>query len=84
MSAPSTFVVSFTHAHRAFTCVRLEGDGEAAGTTAPQWIVTLEGRPVWSFDARADDSPERVQQDVERWWDTSGRRADGPPAAQSR
>jgi hypothetical protein len=69
MSAPNTFVVAFTHGHRSFTCVRLEAEGCGAGAMASQWIVTIEGRTIWSFDAGGGDTREQVQRAVERWWD---------------
>jgi hypothetical protein len=70
MSAPTIFVVEFEHAHRAFRCILVEGapEGEAPATVA-HWIVTLAGRTVWSMDAREDDTRERVQREVEAWWD---------------
>lgn len=73
MSSPNVFVVVFEHAHRAFKCVRLEGsDSAQVPEEAAQWIVTLEGRTVWSFEAGEADTRERVQREVERWWDASG------------
>jgi hypothetical protein len=70
MSTPSLFVVTFEHAHRAFKCVRLD-DAHRTGSSrpGPQWLVTLDSRTVWSFDAQPGDTREAVQQRVERWWD---------------
>lgn len=69
MSAPSLFVVTFEHAHRAFKCVRLDdADRTDSSKPGPQWLVTLDSRTVWSFDAQPDDTRELVQQRVERWW----------------
>lgn len=74
MSAPHVFVVAFEYAHRPFRCVRLEGSsGSDQAAAAAQWIVTLEGRTVWSFDAREGETRESVQRDVERWWDEARR-----------
>ena len=76
MSSPNVFVVSFEHAHRAFRCIRLEGPaGAETPTSGVQWIVTLEGRTVWSFDAHEGDTRESVQREVEEWWDRSQRTA---------
>jgi len=71
MSTPQVFVVTFEHAHRAFKCVRL--DGSAAADTpaaAAQWIVTMEGRTVWSLDAVEGETRESVRDQVVRWWDS--------------
>ena len=67
---PQPFVVTFEHAKRSFKCVRQDwsDDPEAAIRTA-QWIVTIAGRPVWSFDSDAGDTTESVRAQVERWWD---------------
>jgi hypothetical protein len=69
-TAPQPFVVMFEHAKRSFKCVRLDwsGDPEKAATNA-QWIVTIAGRPVWSFDSDAGDTKASVQATVEHWWD---------------
>ena len=70
MSAPQVFVVAFEHAHRAFKCVRLDGSATAeTPSAAAQWIVTMEGRTVWSFEAREGETRETVQDRVARWWD---------------
>ena len=70
MTTPAIFVVEFEHAHRAFRCIRLEGAPEGdVPAAAAHWIVTLAGRTVWSMDAQEDDTRERVQQEVEAWWD---------------
>ena len=70
MSTPSVFVVGFEHAHRAFTCVRMEGSqGAELPSAGAQWIVTLEGRTVWSFVAREGETRDSVQRDVAQWWD---------------
>lgn len=72
MASPNFFVVAFEHAHRAFKCVRLDGsEGADVPAAGAQWIVTMEGRTVWSFDAREGDTRESVQREVERWWDAS-------------
>jgi hypothetical protein len=72
MSSPTVFVVAFEHAHRAFKCVRLAGSESAdEPSAAAQWIVTMEGRTVWSLEARENDTRERVQREVEQWWDAS-------------
>jgi hypothetical protein len=68
---PQPFVVTFEHAKRSFKCVRLDwSDNPGATTRTAQWIVTIAGRPVWSFDSAAGDTKESVQAQVERWWDT--------------
>jgi hypothetical protein len=50
--------------------VRLD-DAHRTGSSrpGPQWLVTLDSRTVWSFDAQPGDTREAVQQRVERWWD---------------
>jgi hypothetical protein len=68
MTAP-LFVVSFVHAQRSFTCVLLDWDAPD-GRSAKQWVVTVAGRPIWSFEAGKRDTQESVQQEVRRWWDT--------------
>ena len=68
---PQPFVVSFEHAKRSFKCVRLDwSDDPEASTRTAQWIVTIAGRPVWSFDSDAGDTAESVRGQVERWWDS--------------
>jgi hypothetical protein len=72
MPPPNVFVVAFEHAHRAFKCVRLAGSESAeVPSAAAQWIVTIEGRTVWSLEARETDTRESVQQAVEQWWNDS-------------
>lgn len=70
MSSSMLFVVAFEHAHRAFKCVRLDGGDGRASRDAAHWIVTLEGRTIWSFDANEQDTREIVQEEVVRWWDS--------------
>jgi hypothetical protein len=69
---PPFFVVSFEHSRRAFKCVRLEWSPSPAEAVRAQWIVTIAGRPVWSFDATGEDSPDGVQRAVVQWWDAGG------------
>lgn len=70
MSSPDIFVVGFEHAHRAFKCIRLDGrTGGATPAERAQWLVTMEGRTVWSFDASDTDTRESIQRNVEQWWD---------------
>jgi hypothetical protein len=38
---------------------------------AEQWVVTVAGRPVWSFVANESDTRGSVQSEVMRWWDAS-------------
>jgi hypothetical protein len=64
------FLVTFEHARRAFKCVLLDWD-HSEGRTARQWVVTVAGRPVWSFEATESDTRESVQRQVEEWWDAS-------------
>ena len=66
---PPVFLVTFEYAKRSFKCVLLDWDAPA-GRSAKQWVVTVAGRPVWSFEAGADDTRESVQKEVELWWDT--------------
>jgi hypothetical protein len=69
-TTPEFFVVAFEHAQRAFKCVRLEwGESPGAASTAAQWIVTIAGRPVYSFGVSDGDTKESVQSTVIRWWD---------------
>lgn len=72
MSNPPLFLVAFEHAHRSFKCMRLEA-GEEASVTTPQWVVTMAGRPVWSFEARNDDTRDAVEAEVVKWWDAANR-----------
>jgi hypothetical protein len=78
---PQPFVVTFEHAKRSFKCVRLDwsDNPEVAATTA-QWIVTIAGRPVWSFDSGPADTRESVQAQVERWWDADMASKQGKPS----
>jgi hypothetical protein len=69
-TAPQFFVVTFEHAQRAFKCIRLdwaESAGDAAA--ANQWIVTIAGRPVYSFAVSEEDTKESVRTTVISWWD---------------
>ena len=68
MTTP-VFLVAFEHAKRSFKCVLLDWDGPG-GRKAKQWVVTVAGRPVWSFEAGPADTRESVQKEVELWWDT--------------
>lgn len=73
MSNPTVFLVAFEHAHRSFKCMRLEvGEGEPSVAT-PQWVVTMAGRPVWSFEAKVDDTRDAVEAEVVKWWDAVSR-----------
>jgi hypothetical protein len=66
---PPVFVVSFEYAQRSFKCVLLDWDTPPA-RRAKQWVVTVAGRPVWSFEAKPNDTQESVRKEVEMWWDT--------------
>ena len=66
---PPVFLVSFEYAKRSVKCVLLDW-AAPAGRSAKQWVVTVAGRPVWSFEAGADDTRESVRKEVELWWDT--------------
>jgi hypothetical protein len=68
MTSP-VFLVSFEHAQRSFKCVLLDWDGPES-RSAKQWVVTVAGRPVWSFPAGESDTRESVQQEVTTWWDS--------------
>lgn len=68
------FVVAFEYARRSFKCVLIDWEAPD-GRNATQWVVTVAGRPVWSFEASDLDTRESVQEQVERWWD-SPRQAD--------
>jgi hypothetical protein len=72
MSTPDFFIVTFEHAHRSFTCVRLDGEERADQPGAAHWIVTMAGRLVWSLAAKPDETRASVQQEVVTWWDTHG------------
>ena len=63
------FLVAFEHAKRSFKCVLLDWDAPG-GRKAKQWVVTVAGRPVWSFEAGPDDTQASVKKEVELWWDT--------------
>jgi hypothetical protein len=70
--SPALFVVNFEHARRSFKCVRLDlAAVEDDAPVAEQWVVTVAGRPVWSFRAEAGDTRESVQSEVTLWWDSS-------------
>jgi hypothetical protein len=68
--AQKLFVVSFEHAQRSFKCVRIELTADDV-PRAEQWVVTVAGRPVWSFVANESDTRGSVQSEVMRWWDAS-------------
>jgi hypothetical protein len=63
------FVVAFEYARRSFKCVLVDWPA-SDGHETKQWIVTVAGRAVWSFEAGAADTRESVQGEVERWWDS--------------
>jgi hypothetical protein len=70
--APQTvpiFLVTFEHAQRSFKCVLLDWEAPN-GRNAKQWVVTMAGRPVWSFEAGPSDTHESVQAEVRGWWDS--------------
>jgi hypothetical protein len=67
------FLVTFEHAKRSFKCVLLDWDGPDR-RSAQQWVVTMAGRPVWSFPAGESDSRTSVRNEVIKWWD--GRQAE--------
>jgi hypothetical protein len=69
--APKLFVVSFEHAQRSFKCVRIELTTADDAPHAEQWVVTVAGRPVWSFMASESDTRASVQSEVMRWWNQS-------------
>jgi hypothetical protein len=66
---PPVFLVTFEYAKRSFKCVLLDW-AAPGGRNAKQWVVTVAGRPVWSFEAGANDTRASVQKEVELWWDT--------------
>jgi hypothetical protein len=66
---PPVFLVTFEYAQRSFKCVLLDWDSPPS-RSAKQWVVTVAGRPVWSFEAGANDTRESVRKEVEMWWDT--------------
>jgi hypothetical protein len=68
MTTP-VFLVTFEYAKRSFKCMLLDWDAPH-GRSAKQWVVTVAGRPVWSFEAGANDTRESVRKEVELWWDT--------------
>ena len=65
---PPIFLVTFEYAKRSFKCVLLDWD--SPNGRSKQWVVTVAGRPVWSFEATDTDTRASVQTEVERWWDT--------------
>jgi hypothetical protein len=65
---PPVFVVTFEHARRSFKCMLVDWEGPES-RSAKQWVVTVTGRPVWSFPAGESDTRARVQDEVTRWWD---------------
>jgi hypothetical protein len=72
MTAP-VFLVTFEHAQRSFKCVLLDWDAPD-GRQAKQWVVTVAGRPVWSFEASETDTHASVREEVERWWRSTDHR----------
>ncbi len=66
---PSVFLVTFGYAKRSFQCVLIDWDAPD-GRRTKQWVVTVAGRPVWSFEASAHATRESVRKEVELWWDT--------------
>ena len=66
---PPVFLVTFEYAKRSFKCVLIDWDAPRGGS-AKQWVVTVAGRPVWSFGATDADTRASVQREVELWWDT--------------
>lgn len=73
MSNSPLFLVAFEHAHRSFKCMRLEaGEGDAS-FASPHWVVTMAGRPVWSFAASSTDTRDGVEAEVVKWWDAANR-----------
>ena len=67
--ANPVFVVAFEHARRSFKCVLIDWMAPD-GRNAKQWVVTVAGRPIWSFEAGTSDTRESVRAEVERWWDS--------------
>jgi hypothetical protein len=63
------FAVAFEYGQRSFKCVLVDWPAPD-GHEAKQWIVTVAGRAVWSFEAGAADTRASVQKEVERWWDS--------------
>jgi hypothetical protein len=71
-SRPDTapvFVVAFEYARRSFQCVLIDW-AAPDGRSARQWVITVAGRPIWSFEAGPSDTRESVRAEVERWWDS--------------
>lgn len=66
------FLVTFEHAQRSFKCVLVDWN-HADGRTTLQWVVTVAGRPVWSFEATEADTRQSVQRQVVEWWDGTSR-----------
>lgn len=65
------FVVAFEHARRSFKCVLVDWPAsDGGGQSTKQWVATVAGRAVWSFEAGPADTKESVQAEVERWWDS--------------
>ena len=65
---PPVFLVSFEYAKRSFKCVLLDWEAPER-RSAKQWVVTVAGRPVWSFPANDADTRDSVRDHVSRWWD---------------
>jgi hypothetical protein len=63
------FAVAFEYARRSFKCVLVDWPAPD-GHSTKQWVVTVAGRAVWSFEAGTSDTRESVQREVERWWDS--------------
>ena len=72
---PPVFLVTFEYAKRSFKCVLLDW-AAPENRSAKQWVVTVAGRPVWSFEASEVDTRASVQKEVEAWWDTQPPRTD--------
>jgi hypothetical protein len=68
-TANPVFVVAFEYARRSFKCVLVDWPA-SDGHETKQWIVTVLGRAVWSFEATESDTRASVQAQVERWWDS--------------
>jgi hypothetical protein len=66
---PPVVALTFEYAKRSFKCVLLDWEAPD-GRSATQWVVTVAGRPVWSFEASDMDTRASVQKEVELWWDT--------------
>ncbi len=63
------FLLTFEYARRSFKCLLLDWESPD-GRRSKQWVVTVAGRPMWSFEARESDTRASVQAEVAMWWDT--------------